>query len=117
MENQNDSIEGTGAQITEQEATDLLHRLATLDKVLGHVTGDSSLFAFAVGKLRFADGGSVWIVTDVNDLLSAKIGFHPASAILRTYGDDRTFSPPPQNTPPLKSALCFLFPDGSKAAL
>jgi hypothetical protein len=84
--------------------------------VLGHITGDSSLFAFAVGKLRFADDGSVWIITDCNDMLSPKIGFDPALAILCAYGDDRTFTPPP-NTPPLKSALCFLYADGSKAAL
>jgi hypothetical protein len=107
------SSRGKGSDITPQDASDLLHKLATeFTKVAAVVTATSNVRSHVCGTIKFAEDGGVWVI-DERQSPASLISFDPRLAERRTYGDSRTLSRPPAPTmPSLESAICFLFPDG-----
>lgn len=106
---------GTGSDISEQDANDLLHKLITEStKVIAAFNG-AAVTAAVAGLVRLDPEGRVWI-TSAPHLPADCICFDPSRAVRRVYGDDRAFPGPPSGLA-IKSALSFDFPDGSRMAL
>jgi hypothetical protein len=118
------SSQGTGADISAQDANDLLHKLITEStKVQAAFAGVIPGLAFILsGVLKVSpDKGLVWVTAD-DELTGSHISFDPAQAVSRKYGDLRAF---PQTTeaaqaagaPHFTSALVFVFGDTSQLSL
>jgi hypothetical protein len=112
------SSPGTGAEITAQDADDLLHKLMTEStKVRAVFISGSGVIATVAGLLKkFPSGG---LAVEERPVMGGPlIIFNPALAISRRYGDDRAFPALlPMLGPRLNSALVFVLPDGSQLAL
>jgi hypothetical protein len=114
---------GTGADISAQDANDLLHKLITEStKVQAAFAGVIPGLAFSLsGVLKVSpDKGLVWVTA--GGLTGPHFSFDPSQATLRKYGDLRAF---PQTSdadraagaPRFTSALVFVFGDTSQLSL
>jgi hypothetical protein len=117
------SSRGTGADISTQEANDLLHKLITEStKVQAAFGGVIPGLSFILGgALKISpDKGPVWVTA--GGLAGPHISFDPSQAVSRKYGDLRAF---PQTAdaavaagaPRLVSAVVFVFGDTSQLSL
>lgn len=112
------SSEGTGAEISPEDAISLLHKLITESiKVQAMFVSGAGVTAAVSGLVKVA-GDSVGIV-ERNERGSPTILFDPARATSRRYGDRRAFSAVLESSggAVLESALVFVLPDGSQLAL
>lgn len=111
------SSQGTGADISRQEANDLLHRLITESiKVQAAFSGRGSVMAVVRGFVTRQHDGIVQ-VTEGRQPDDPALSFGTADVSAFKYGDNRAFPPRPLPGPRLISALCFVYPDGAQAAL
>jgi hypothetical protein len=116
------SSQGTGSDITLQDAIDLLHKLMTeATKVVAILSAPPRLKASVAGKVKLAPDDSIWVV-DEQCLPPHFISFDPRLAIRRTYGDTRTMPPIPEEAPKglpsrFASSLCFVFAEGMSLCL
>ncbi len=114
---------GTGADLTAQEANDLLHKLITestkLQAVLS-VGGCPRLIATVTGVARVGPDNTVLVVEREGEVGTPHITFDPSLAVVRKYADTRGFPAPGATifgAPRLSSVLCFVFADRSQLAL
>ncbi len=116
------SSPGSGSDITEQEANDLLHKLITEStKVQVVFSAVGGISAIMQGAPKLLPDGTVCIAGGT-DFSSPQVIFDPRLAVSRKYGDRRAFSRPPRHleergAPSLESALFFGFKDGSQLLL
>jgi len=116
------SSPGTGADITALEAHDLLNKWMTEStKVQAALSTPLGLVACVMGVLLPLPGGIVGVAASPLPPLTTFVGFNPALAVRRKYGDTRAF--PADKTrdvpgaPKLLSALNFVFADDSQITL
>ena len=114
---------GTGVEITQQEAHDLLHRLMTesikVEAVLA-VRSVPSLRAYVIGTLAVLPD-QAFVIAGSFGVGAPIISFDPTSATRLKYGDARAFHAATTQeipgAPRQLSAICFLFPDDSQITL
>ena len=107
--------EGTGSEISPQEAADLLHRLITESIKVQAVFTSGMVITTVNGLIRLGPSDTV-CVAHGKDPGTPMLVFAPSSAVSRRYGDDRAFSQIPAG-PRLSSALVFVMPDKSQVAI
>jgi hypothetical protein len=109
---------GTGADISERDAADLLHKLITESlRVQALFLGSGSVATGLVGRVFIGPDRLVW-VRQGEERSEPFLRFDPAQATGFKYGDTRAFpNIPIPGDLQLESALVFLFPDGSQMAL
>jgi len=108
---------GSAADMTDQEAQDLLQKLiAESTRVQAVLAIEPGLSASVVGTLRKASNGAIWVVAH-DDVETPHIAFDPASATQRTYGDRRAFAANAPRVPHICSALVFVFGSSSQVGL
>jgi hypothetical protein len=116
------SSQGSGADISEQEADDLLHKLITeATKVQAAYAGAIAGLAFLITGILKVSPGLVW-VTAGDTLTSPHISFDPTQAVARKYADLRAFPGATEKlaavgAPGFASAPVFVFRDGSQLSL
>jgi hypothetical protein len=115
------SSEGTGASISLQDASDLLHKLSTEStKVEALFTGtEGGIRSTLSGVLRYAPDGAIWVMPDPDLKGGPFIAFDPSVSILRKYGDERALLSKGEGPFGLRfrSLLTFAFRDGSTLSL
>ena len=110
------SSQGAGANISAEDAIDLLQRLITESiKIQAMFVGRGSVTAALRGFVSWQSDGVVQI-TERLDVNSASLCFGIRDVVAFTYGDDRAFGGTVIG-PRLTSGLCFLYPDGAQVAL
>lgn len=109
---------GSGADISERDAADLLHKLITESiLVQGLFLGSSEVAAGQVGRVFMGPDGLVWVRAG-EQRTEPFLRFDPAVAVRFKYGDTRAFPDIPiPGDLRLASALIFVFADGSEMAL
>ena len=113
------SSQGTGTDISAQDANDLLQKLITEStKVQAMFVGRGSVTAAIQGFVSWQPGDIVQI-TERLSITSPSLAFGLKDVAAFKYGDNRAFpgASPLPGTPRLSSALCFVYPDGSQVAL
>ena len=111
------SSQGTGADISPQEASDLLHKWITESaKVQAMFVSAAGVTATVSGLLKLAPNGDCF-VRDRPEVGTPLIGFNPSKASSRKYGDSRAFPGPSVPGVRFLSALVFVLLDGSQLAL
>jgi hypothetical protein len=112
------STAGSGADISERDAADLLHKLITESiRVQALFLGPGSVANGLVGRVFIGPDQLVWVRPGENRS-EPFMRFNPAAATAFKYGDTRAFpNIPIPGDLRLASALVFLFPDGSQMAL
>lgn len=109
---------GTGADISERDAADLLHKLITeSSRVQALFLGHGSMATGLVGQVFVGPDGLIW-VRKGEDRSEPFLRFDPSQAAGFKYGDTRAFPdiPIPGNLR-LASALVFTYGDGTQVAL
>lgn len=109
---------GSGADISERDAADLLHKLITESTLVqGLFLGRDSVAAGLVGRVFIGPDRLVWVRRG-EQRTEPFLRFDPAAATAFKYGDTRAF---PNISIPgdlrLASALIFVFADGTQMAL
>lgn len=109
---------GSGADITERDAADLLHKLITESlRVQALFLGSGGVATGLVGRVFIGPDRLVWVRTG-GERSEPFLRFDPAQATGFKYGDTRAFpNIPIPGDLRLASALVFLFADGSQMAL
>jgi hypothetical protein len=109
---------GSGADITERDAADLLHKLITESiLVQGLFLGHDSVATGLVGRVFIGADGLVWLRRG-EQRSEPFLRFDPAAATGFKYGDTRAFPDIPiPGDLRLASALIFIFADGTQMAL
>jgi hypothetical protein len=109
---------GSGADISERDAADLLHKLITESiRVQALLLGHGSVAAGLVGHVFLGPDDLIWIRPGTNRS-EPFMRFNPAAATEFKYGDTRAFPDIPiPGDLQLESALIFGFSDGSQMAL
>lgn len=109
---------GTGADISERDAADLLHKLITeQSEVQALFLGPGSVAAGLVGRVFIGPDRMVW-VRHGEERSEPFLRFDPAAAVGFKYGDTRAFpNIPIPGDLRLASALIFLFDDQTQMAL
>jgi hypothetical protein len=110
---------GKGSDITERDAADLLHKLITESmKVQVVFTGPDRVAAGLVGLVTADRDGLVWVKQGVRED-EPFFRFDARIAASFKYADERVFPPLRRDTetPSLKSALIFIYADGSQVGL
>lgn len=109
---------GTGADITEREAADLLHKLITeRSPVQALFLGRDSVASGLVGHVFIGPDHMVW-VRHGEERSEPFLRFNPAAAVGFKYGDRRAFpNIPIPGDLHLASALIFIFSDETQMAL
>jgi hypothetical protein len=109
---------GTGADISERDAADLLHKLITESlRVQALFLGSSGMATGLVGRVFIGPDRLVW-VRQGEERSEPFLRFDPAQATGFKYGDTRAFpNIPIPGDLRLESALVFLFADESQMAL
>jgi hypothetical protein len=114
------SSQGTGADISREDASDLLHKLVTESiKVRAVFISGIGVMATVAGLLKVAPTGEL-AVEERRAVGTPLILFNPAMAMSHKYGDDRAFPVGRSSLPDVarhSSALCFIFRDGSQLVL
>ena len=109
---------GSGADISDRDAADLLHKLITeLIPVQGLFLGHGSVAAGQVGRVFIGPDGLVWVRAG-EQRTEPFLRFDPSVAVRFKYGDTRAFpNIPIPGDLRLTSALVFVFADGTEMAL
>lgn len=109
---------GTGADISERDAADLLHKLITESiRVQALFLGCDSVATGLVGRVFIGPDHMVW-VRPGEERSEPFLRFDPAAAVGFKYGDTRAFpNIPIPGDLRLASALIFIFPDQTQMAL
>ena len=109
---------GSGADISEREAADLLHKLITeAIRVQGLFLGRGSVATGLVGHVFLGPDGLVW-VREGEQHTEPFLRFDPAAAVRFKYGDTRAFpNIPIPGDLRLASALIFIYEDGTQMSL
>ena len=112
------SSSGSGADISERDAADLLHKLITESiRVQALYLGPGSVAAGLVGRVFIGPDRLIWVRPGENRS-EPFLRFNPAVATGFKYGDTRAFPDIPiPGDLRLASALIFIFPDGGQMAL
>ena len=115
------SSEGTGAPISLQDSLDLLHKLSTESVKVQAIyrAAEGGIRASTSGFVRRAPDDTLWVMYDPECARSPFVGFDPALAVVRKYGDERALMDGGE-TPfgiRFRSALGFVFIDGSKLSI
>jgi len=113
---------GKGSDINPQDASDLLHKLITESATVQASFNSSCGISVAIlGAVKTCPDGRLAVVGgETRAPTTPTVFFDPRLAVRRTYGDSRTLlaeSPGPPGAPTFSSALCFVFPDGSRFCL
>src|SRR5712675_332379 len=110
------SSQGTGSDISRQDAMDLLHKLITEStKVQAMFVGRGGVTTAVRGTVNFPQDGVV-LVSERRSPTDASLCFGLKDVSTFKYGDNRAFlgSSTVPGTPHLSSALCFVYPDGAQ---
>jgi hypothetical protein len=109
---------GTGADISERDAADLLHKLITEQtEVQALFLGHDSVAAGLVGHVFIGPDQLIW-VRHGEARSEPFLRFNPAAAVGFKYGDTRAFpNIPIPGDLRLASALIFIYPDQTQMAL
>ncbi len=109
---------GSGADISERDAADLLHKLITESiPVQGLFLGHDAVAAGLVGHVFIGPDGLVWVRAG-EQRTEPFLRFDPATAVRFKYGDTRAFpNIPIPGDLRLASALVFVFADGTEMAI
>lgn len=109
---------GTGADISERDAADLLHKLITEQSTVQALfLGNGSVASGLVGRVFIGPDRMVW-VRQGEERSEPFMRFDPAAAAGFKYGDTRAFpNIPIPGDLRLASALIFIFPDETQVAL
>ena len=112
------SPSGSGADISERDAADLLHKLITESiRVQALFLGSASVAAGLVGRVFIGPDQLIWI-REGESRSEPFLRFDPGSATGFKYGDTRAFPDIPiPGDLRLASALIFVYADGSQMAL
>lgn len=112
------SSSGSGADISERDAADLLHKLISeQSQVQALFLGCDSLAAGLVGRVFIGPDHMVW-VRHGEERSEPFLRFDPAAAVGFKYGDTRAFpNIPIPGDLRLASALIFIFADDTQMAL
>src|ERR1700722_7802877 len=113
------SSQGTGSDISRQDATDLLHKLITEStKVQAMFVGRGGVTASVRGTVSCPRDGAV-MVSERRGPTDAALCFGLKDVSTFKYGDNRAFpgSSAVPGTPHLSSAICFVYPDGAQVVL
>jgi hypothetical protein len=112
------SSTGSGADISERDAADLLHKLITESiRVQALFLGPRSVATGLVGRVFIGPDQLIWVRPGENRS-EPFLRFDPATATGFKYGDTRAFPDIPiPGDLRLSSALIFVFSDGSQMAL
>lgn len=112
------SSPGTGADISERDAADLLHKLITESSVVQALfLGHGSVATGLVGRVFVGPDRLIWVRRG-EDRTEPFLRFDPSAAVGFKYGDTRAFPDIPiPGDLRLASALIFLFSDGTQMAL
>lgn len=109
---------GSGADISERDAADLLHKLITESTpVQGLFLGHDAVATGLVGRVFIGPDRLVWVRRG-EQRSEPFLRFDPAAATGFKYGDTRAFpNIPIPGDLRLASALIFIFADGTQMAL
>ncbi|HWX53665.1 MAG TPA: hypothetical protein VN176_03640 [Verrucomicrobiae bacterium] len=116
------SSPGTGADITRQDANDILHKWVTESvKVQAAFVSGAKVNVFIIGLIRTVPDGRLAVV-ERDEVGGPAILFDPSLASGIKYGDNRAFSSTPRDllahgAPDMVAALVFTLVDGSQIAL
>lgn len=109
---------GTGADISERDAADLLHKLITeSSRVQALFLGNGAVAAGLVGRVYIGPDRLIW-VREGEERSEPFLRFDPSQATGFKYGDTRAFpNIPIPGDLRLASALVFIYRDGTQVAL
>jgi hypothetical protein len=113
------SLQGTGTNISRQEASDLLQKLiAESIQVQAMFVGRGGVTTAVRGTVSCPQDGLV-LVSERRSPTDASLCFGLKDVSVFKYGDNRAFpgSSGITGTPRLSSALCFVYPDGAQVVL
>lgn len=112
------SSAGSGADISERDAADLLHKLVTESlRVQALFLGQGSVATGLVGRVFIGPDELIW-VREGENRSEPFLRFNPAAATAFKYGDTRAFPDIPiPGDLRLASALIFIYGDGTQMAL
>jgi len=112
------STTGSGADISERDAADLLHKLITEStRVQALYLGHSAVATGLVGRVFIGPDELIWVRPGENRS-EPFLRFDPSAAKAFKYGDTRAFPDIPiPGDLQLASALIFIYPDDSQMAL
>ena len=112
------STAGSGADISERDAADLLHKLITESiRVQALYLGQGSVALGLVGRVFIGPDQLIW-VREGENRSEPFLRFDPSSASGFKYGDTRAFPDIPiPGDLQLASALIFVYADGSQMSL
>jgi hypothetical protein len=109
---------GSGADISKDDASDLLHKLITESiRVKALYLGHGLVATGLVGRVFLGPDKLIW-VRGGESRNEPFLRFDPLSAVSFKYGDSRSFPDIPiPGDLRLASALIFVYPDGSEMTL
>lgn len=112
------STAGSGADISERDAADLLHKLITESiRVQALYLGQGSVATGLVGRVFIGPDQLIW-VREGENRSEPFLRFDPSAAASFKYGDTRAFPDIPiPGDLRLASALIFIYADGSQMSL
>jgi hypothetical protein len=118
------SSPGTGADLTPQEFMDILHKLITESTNVQAMffSSPGNIWATTQGPVKVSPDGRFGVIQGAG-FSTSSILFNPSAAVIRKWGDVRSFrtTMPPHlleaGAPSFVSALCCVFADGSQLAL
>jgi hypothetical protein len=113
------SSQGTGSDITRQDANDLLQRLITETiKVQAVFMGRGSVAAKTIGFVNRPENDVIG-VTEGKVVTDSSLSFGLTEVVGFKYGDSRSLPglTPIPGAPLFASALCFVYPDGAQVIL
>jgi hypothetical protein len=111
--------QGTGSDITRQDANDLLQRLITeAIKVEAIFIGRGSVAAKTIGVVSRPENDVIG-VTEGKVATDSSLSFGLTEVVGFKYGDSRSFPglTPKPGAPRFASALCCVYPDGAQVIL
>jgi len=115
------SSSGTGARITKEEATDLLHKLITEStKVQAAFGSGAGVVATVAGITKLGPDGSIAVMPKDAVVGAPTLSFKLSEVVVYTYADARAMPDNGRTTPDgptFSFALCFVLRDGSQFSL
>lgn len=115
------SSKGTAADISAQEANDLLQKLITEStRVKAVFVGRGLVGAIVHGFVSRRSDDVIWVTESLPPVAADNsIRFGLRDVAMFKYGDSRAFPDAPSmpDTPALSSALLFVYPDGAQLGL
>ncbi len=112
------SSSGTGARITKEEATDLLHKLITESTKVQSAFGSGA--GAVAGITKLGPDGSIAVMPKDAVVGAPTLSFKLSEVVVYTYADARAMPDNGRTTPDgptFSFALCFVLRDGSQFSL